>query len=250
MAKRIKGKCKYCGKEYTMSYMNKHLPYCKARWEALAAETGKKRCGYFELAIYPKYNRDYWLFIEIRETATLKDLDTFLRDIWLECCGHLSAFDIDGVSYEVMPDEDFFWDEPAKSMNYKLKSVLEKGMTIGYEYDFGSTTELMITVVNYRNGYWKKDKLTILSRNNPHVFICDECGKNPAVAICTQCLWEGSGFLCEECSKTHECGEDMLLDVCNSPRMGVCGYCGSSVYPDQFVTDIDEETPSVKRNKE
>jgi len=33
--------------------------------------------------------------------ATLTDLDGFLRDIWLECCGHLSAFDIGTVRYEL-----------------------------------------------------------------------------------------------------------------------------------------------------
>ena len=241
MAKKIKGKCKYCGKEYTLSYMNKHLSACKIRQDQLAAETGKRHCGYFQLAVYPKYSRNYWMFIEVRDTCTLKDVDSFLRDIWLECCGHLSAFDIDGTSYEIMPAEDSFWGEPAKSMNYKLSAVLEKGMTIGYEYDFGSTTELMISVVNHRIGYWKKEKLTILSRNNPHVHMCSECGQKPAVAICAQCAWEGEdeGFLCEDCSKTHECGEEMLLSVCNSPRMGVCGYCGSDIYPDQFMADTD-----------
>lgn len=237
MAKKIKGKCKYCGKEYTMAYMNKHMSACEVRKSKLAAETGKRQCGYFQLAIYPRYNRDYWLFIEIRDTATLKDIDNFLRDIWLECCGHLSAFDIGGVSYEAMPAEENFWGEPAESMNHRLKTLLEKGMTFSYEYDFGSTTELMITVVNYRIGYMHKEKLTILSRNNPHTHICEECGQRPAVMICSECAYEGGGFLCEECAKTHECGEDMLLRVCNSPRMGVCAYDGSVRYPDEFVPD-------------
>lgn len=40
MAKRIKGKCKYCGKEYTFSYMNKHLPACENRQKKWAEETG------------------------------------------------------------------------------------------------------------------------------------------------------------------------------------------------------------------
>lgn len=243
MAKRIKGKCKYCGKEYTFSYMNKHLPVCGERQKKLVEETGSKKCGYFELAIYPKYNREYWLFVEVKETASLKDVDHFLRDIWVECCGHLSAFDIDGISYDIEPQNDIFWGEPAKSMNCKLKSVLTKGMTFGYEYDFGSTTELMITVVNYRIGIDRKEKLIILSRNNPIEFLCDECGKKPAVYICAECFYEGSGWLCEDCAKTHECGEEMLLTVCNSPRMGVCGYCGSDIYPDQFVPDIESEKP-------
>ena len=236
MAKRTKGKCKYCGKEYTFSYMNKHLPVCEERqkrWE----EAGGKTCGYFELAICPKYNRDYWLFLEIKETATLKDVDQFLRDIWLECCGHLSEFDIDGIRYDVAPGDDFFWGKPTKTMDCKLKSVLEKGMTFDYRYDFGSTTELMITVVNYRIGKLRKEKVVILSRNNPIEFMCEECGRKSAVYICTECYYEGSGWLCGDCAKTHECGEEMLLPVCNSPRMGVCGYCGSDIYPVQFVPD-------------
>ena len=187
MAQRTKGKCKYCGKEYTFSYMNKHLPVCKERQKRLESETGSKKCGYFELAICSRYSRKYWMFVEMRETATLKDLDTFLRDIWLECCGHLSAFEIDGINYDVEPREAFLWGEPSKSMNCQLKSVMEKGMTIGYKYDFGSTTELMITVVNYRVGYYKKEKLTILSRNNPPALLCDECEEKPAKVLCTDC---------------------------------------------------------------
>lgn len=242
MAKRTKGKCKYCGKEYTMSYMNRHLSACEERRKQLTAQTGSKRCGYFQLAVYSKYDRDYWMFIEVRDTATLKDVDSFLRDIWLECCGHLSAFTIDGIRYDVQPDTDSFWGVPARSMNYKLKSVLEKEMTIEYEYDFGSTTELMITVVNHRPGYWQKDKLIILSRNNPPVFICDECGEKAAVFISGEYDWTGKGLLCEDCIKKSEFDEEMFLDICNSPRVGVCGYNGSDIYPDQFVSDLDKET--------
>lgn len=240
MAKRIKGKCKYCGKEYTFGYMNRHLPVCKERQKKWAEETGSKKCGYFELAVYPKYNRDYWLYVEIKETATLKDVDQFLRDIWVECCGHLSAFDIGGISYDVAPQDDFFWGKPVKSMNCKLKTVLEKGMTFGYEYDFGSTTELMITVVNYRIGEDRKEKLIILSRNNPIEVLCGVCGKKSAMYICAEYIYEGNGWLCEDCAKAYEYDEEMLLPVCNSPRAGVCGYCGSSIYPEQFLPDTDK----------
>lgn len=239
MSQRTKGKCKYCGKEYTMSYMNKHLGTCKERQKRLEEETGKKKCGYFQLAICSKYSRNYWLFIEMRETASLRDLDSFLRDIWLECCGHLSAFDINGVTYDVESSEDDFWGEPAKSMDCKLKSVLEKGMTIGYRYDFGSTTSLTITVADYRIGWWKKEKLTILSRNNPPVFQCDRCGEKEAVTMCAG-SWGEPYFLCEDCEETFDSDDYFLFDVCNSPRMGVCGYNGSDIYPDQFVPDTEE----------
>ncbi|MCM1046496.1 MAG: hypothetical protein NC417_13400 [Candidatus Gastranaerophilales bacterium] len=128
MRKQTKGKCKYCGKEYTFSYMNKHLSTCEERKKKLTEETGSKKCGYFELAVYAKYDKNYWLFVEMKDTATLKDLDCFLRDIWVECCGHLSAFEIDGTSYSVSPQKDFFWGRIEKSMNCKLISVLKKGV--------------------------------------------------------------------------------------------------------------------------
>jgi len=34
------------------------------------------------------------------------------------------------------------------------------------------------------------------------------------------------GWLCDECAPKHKCGEDMLLPVVNSPRVGKCGYTG------------------------
>ena len=112
--------------------MLRHLSACGERKKVLEAETGKRKCGYYELLLMGRYNKNYWLIIEIRETATLRELDQFIRDIWVECCGHLSEFNIAGQRYEVLPDEDFFWDEPSKSMDYKLSSVLSAGMEFTY----------------------------------------------------------------------------------------------------------------------
>lgn len=234
MGKQSKGHCRYCQKEYTKAGMIKHIAACKERAKATATgkNASKKQSGYFTISITGKYNKDYWLIIECKENTTLQDVDQFLRDIWLECCGHLSAFDIWGESYDRFPDGSGYWGTPAKSMKYQLKSVLEKGMQIGYEYDFGSTTDLILTVSDYRIQPWKNDKITLLARNNPIEFICSECGKKAAVSVCTQCIYEGVGFLCEDCEDTHECGTEMLLPVCNSPRCGVCGYEGSSIYED------------------
>ena len=35
---------------------------------------------------------NYWLFADIPVASTLTVLDKFLRAVWLECCGHMSAF--------------------------------------------------------------------------------------------------------------------------------------------------------------
>ena len=112
-------------------------------------------------------------------------------------------------------------------MGRRLKNVLSPGMELLHEYDFGSTTELLVKVLAEYEGPVEKNKLVqILARNEAYKIPCDECGKIPAVQICTECQWDGSGWLCEACAKDHECGEEMLLPVVNSPRTGVCGYTG------------------------
>ncbi len=236
MAVQTKGKCKYCGKTYTKSYMLRHLADCKER-KPLTADS--KKCKYYELAIYGRYDKAYWLIVEIREDAALTVLDSFLREIWLECCGHLSSFHINGVSYDSVPIEDLFWGDPAENMNHKLKTLLQKGMKFNYMYDFGSTTELIIDVHDYREGEKRKEAVTILSRNMPPGIMCDQCQEREAVMICMECYWGGEGgFLCKACLKKHDCEEEMMLPVCNSPRMGVCAYGGSDSYPEEFEPDI------------
>lgn len=154
----------------------KHLQTCKKRIDL--CEKAEKTEKYFELLLYGAYNKDYWLIIQIKENATLDDLDRFIRDIWVECCGHLSAFEIDGVSYEREPDDDFGWGEPAKSTNHTLKQVLTTGMIFNYEYDFGSTTEIMVKVLDHYSAQKQNEKVVILSRNNPPEFACSICGNS------------------------------------------------------------------------
>lgn len=236
MARQSKGFCKYCGKEYTRGGMYRHMIKCAERKKALDEETGSRACGYFQILLYAKYNGDYWLLIEMRDTATLADLDQFIRDIWVECCGHLSAFNIGGQSYESHPDMDGWYGTRAKGMNCKLKNVMAEGLSMSYEYDFGSTTELVVKVLGYRSGFQKKDKVTLLSRNIPPEIYCSKCGKNPAQWILPEGFYNGDAFRCEACLEEDE-EEEFFLPVCNSPRIGVCDYEGSSLYPDVFMPD-------------
>jgi hypothetical protein len=99
--------------------------------------------------------------------------------------------------------------------------------TFSHEYDFGSTTYLEGQVLAVREGYLGKNKIRILARNNPYVFECDHCGKT-ATNTCLEC----EEFVCDRCLESHECGEEMMLDVVNSPRMGVCGYGGPDTFDD------------------
>ena len=159
------------------------------------------------------------MHLDVGGDATLKNLDGFLRGIWLECCGHLSAFTIQGTQYMSDP----YYDEDI-GMDARMDRVLTPGMKFIHEYDFGTTTELDLKVVSEREGAMEGD-IQLLARNDPPEITCGECG-DPATLMCTECSWESKGWLCDKCARKHECGEEMMMPVVNSPRVGVCGYTG------------------------
>ena len=68
----------------------------------------------------------FWLYVAVRSDARLKDLDRFLRRIWLECCGHLSEFS--GPSHQKI------------SMNTPVGEAAGLVGRLEYVYDFGSST--------------------------------------------------------------------------------------------------------------
>ena len=163
------------------------------------------------------------MHLEASSEAMLDDLDGFLRETWLECCGHLSAFRLGERSFSASP-MDGMWgiqDEPTST---KIGKLLSPGQTLAYEYDFGSTTELMIRVVAERPGQ-PTQPITVLARNDLPEIKCVACERT-ATSLCSECSYEDDAWLCDACAATHECGEEMLLPVVNSPRMGVCGYSG------------------------
>ena len=112
-----------------------------------------------------------------------------------------------------------------EDMNIALEKVLRPKMKFRHEYDFGTTTELELKVLAEREGLMKRGGLSVVARNEAPVYQCSAC-KEIATQICSQCVYEGNAFVCDDCAEEHECGEDMLLPVVNSPRMGMCGYTG------------------------
>lgn len=178
------------------------------------------------LLVGSPYLPEYWLHLEVDEGRTLKDLDQFLRDIWLECCGHLSAFTIGDRIYDSHPEGGW---RSSKSMWVKLGEVLKEGMKFGYEYDFGFTTELELKVLSEQKAKPLGKPIKILARNNPPKFECANC-KKEATQLCSMCLCEDGEevFFCGACAEKHLCEEEgeAFLPVVNSPRMGVCGYTG------------------------
>ncbi|MDE3155545.1 MAG: hypothetical protein KGN76_10610, partial [Acidobacteriota bacterium] len=156
--------------------------------------------------------RMFWLDIASTLDAKLQGLDGLLRRIWLECCGHLSAF--------------YGGERTKVSMSRRLGEVLgAPGDCLGYEYDFGSTTELVVSHVDLIDATVKG--IRVVARNEAPMWACEACGQ-PATKLCTQCSDGEGGFMCEPHAAKHRCGAEMLLPVVYSPRMGVCGYVGEA----------------------
>jgi len=161
------------------------------------------------------------MHIEIPADAEFGLLDHFLRQTWLECCDHMSAFTVGQKRYSVWPMEKF----AEIGMDAALGEVLRPGMKFYHDYDFGSTTQLALKVASEGESEIGEEVVRLLARNDPPPIACDSCGKI-ATKVCTQCIYEGEGWLCNACARKHKCDEEMFLPVVNSPRVGVCGYTG------------------------
>ena len=221
------GKCRLCNAAFSEKAMTKHLRSCKQR---AVSETGLRR-KIFHLVVKGRRLPEYWMHLEAPADATLEDLDQFLRDTWLECCGHMSAFTIGKTRYIAGAGIDAMWVEIGfvlggkVGMDVPLGEVLRPGMEFYHEYDFGTTTDLTLRVLSEREGKMKGKSPRILAKNDPPPIPCESCGK-AATQVCSECIWSGKGWLCDECADKHKCGEDMLMPVVNSPRVGMCGYTG------------------------
>lgn len=223
------GKCLFCNAEFPKSGISRHLN------KHLSQQVKELKPGIsYHVKIEPDYRggSPYFLNLWVDGNAQMRDVDHFLRAIWLECCGHLSSFTLPKQRKTLwMFDEDEMMSEIDEIMNSRTSGILTKGMKLKYEYDFGSTTELLLTVVDMFN-VKSPENITLLSRNEPLEIMCDDCGSEPASQICTACYEEN--FFCKKCAKKHaQTCEDFAdysaMPVVNSPRMGVCGYEGGTI---------------------
>ena len=205
------GNCYICGKTLGKTAMKNHT--LKEH-----SSDGEEEC--FLLAIEGLHAKKYWLLADVAKNKTLEVVDTFLRRIWLECCGHISIFHTGNYS------------EMGKT---RKLSVFSAGDKIIHEYDMGTSTESLISFVNQTRRPKQRDAVRLLARNIEPIFNCESCGK-PAAFICQECMYDSENpCYCKECAPNHE-HDEMMIPITNSPRCGECGYDGEL---DTFVFDPD-----------
>lgn len=222
--KQSRGRCAFCGYETVKSAMGKHLAACPQRQAQLlrAEETKRKPEMLYHLRMQDAYDHNFWLDLEVRASATLKDIDAYLRAIWLECCGHLSRFSIGG------------WDGDEIPKSRRVDVVFQYGAELTHIYDFGTSSETRIKVMGQRDGVPLSTRpMVLMARNLMPEALCIECGQ-PAKYLCMECLINQSewGTLCAQHAETHphdDYGEP--IELVNSPRLGMCGYTGPADPP-------------------
>jgi len=208
--------CGLCEKPMTPRGMGRHLSSCLEKNIHLIADQSGESPGILHLKVHGGgKGSPYWLHLAVDQDVQLKKLDSFLRDMWLECCGHASTF-FQGRPYT----------SEEVGMNRKLNSVLDPGEFITHIYDFGTETMCVIEALERYPGRIKgKNKLALLARNPAPEFPCEACGREAAEYICQECSMEGGeDLLCRSCRQGHECDEEMLVRLMNSPRAGECAY--------------------------
>ena len=129
----------------------------------------------------------YWMELAMRADTTLRQLDDFLRGMWLECCGHLSEFKIQGTRYSNRaphPDDpnaaliraDYWMEDDEEHMDRVVADVVPAGVEVSYEYDYGSPKELYLQNLGRHGDLvgllrprqpWHGERVVVLARNEP-----------------------------------------------------------------------------------
>lgn len=213
----------YCGRMMTRAGMARHLGSCEVRAKRVAeadARPGPESVQ-FHLQVWDAWSGDYWLHVEIDGATSLGHLDSYLRAIWLECCGHASQFSIGR------------WSGERFGMTRKVHQVFQSVAEITHIYDFGTESVTLIkAIAERRSKATGKRPIALMARNAlPEAL----SGVRRGGELVVHRVHDGRGSLGlalfgARPAHPHE-GYGEPVPVVNSPRMGVCGYTGPAEPP-------------------
>lgn len=230
------GNCELCGKSYRKSGMTRHLQSCLAK-TGLPGEPRRDDKS-IHLFVEDDYRPEYWMHLAAPASTELVELDQYLRDVWLECCWHLSSFFVGRAEYkwQIFEMDDFFAafrERELNTMEVELGLVAPPRTEFSYWYDYGTTSELRLRTVGELAGNGS-GQITLLARNDAPAIDCSLCGAPATWVSPAEDDWIAmTAGLCDACAPTSE----YRLPIVNSPRSGVCAYDGT---PLQIIEDDDD----------
>ena len=250
----IAGTCHICQQTVAGHQIRQHLIRCIPAQTGLQPAQNPRRIAQKTACISVRAKeRPHWLELGVRCDVTLRELDKFLRAIWLECCGHLSHFTVGGDVYSVLvpvpgekrrfqPEDEY--QKNWKHMRRTVSAAIPPLTRLEYEFDYGYTTELVLEhVVTFvelvqrvsPTQPWHGGKIVILAQNHP-LHACLRCGGPAYWKIVPQEdeyedyddeLYEKEGVLyiddldpitfCAECAPPS--GD--FIPLASSPRVGI-----------------------------
>ncbi len=84
------GECLFCNNSFTKAGITKHLG---AHLAGKAKDGKPGKSFHVRIEANPKWGAaPYFLNLWVDGNVTIENIDIFLRQIWLECCGHMSSF--------------------------------------------------------------------------------------------------------------------------------------------------------------
>ena len=266
------GQCHICGESLRAEDAGSHVQNC-----VMETVLGKYRMGRTD----ERYARSYpimlwvrseehrhWMMLIVQPTTSLRHLDQFLRNQWLECCGHMSHFEIGGVQYSAcVPgpgDAPRFDDDLAQPdeqhMVHTIEETVNAGQSFHHEFDYGDTTCLNLKhtgvlpvpyhyLLEFINSpkdsdRYSDDFITIVARNTGPER-CRVCGKNAHWRIYSEDAPEGEDpivappFFCDECVPDQK-----LVRLRNSPRVGVGCYDNTHDEPEAGNSGYSHPEPN------
>ena len=264
----IAGLCHICQQAVSGDRIRQHLVRCISERTGLQPAQNPQRRGRRNARKTAHISvrapgRPHWMELGVRCDATLRELDRFLRAVWLECCGHLSHFTINGVEYSIMapmPGENRYFEpesereESWRHMRKSINAAIPPLITFHHEFDYGSTTELELEYVAVFGELvqlvsptqpWHGGKIVLLARNQSQQS-CLCCGRPAYWKFAPQYdeyedyddeLYEDEGVLCEDdldpITFCEECApaEGDFIPLANSPRAGVNCYDNTHSWP-------------------
>jgi len=171
----------------------------------------------FILRIASRDDLEYWLYAELKKDAALYQLDNFIREEWVECCGHMSMFRIQGEEYYSRCDDM----TGGHSMRARIAGLMKTGDEFDYEYDFGSPTRLHLEVVGEARLPRRHKKARLIAQNIRPRYACICCGKPAEYVFRPDGGPIAQSVYCSACVQAMENAHEML-PLLNSPRAGMC----------------------------